>query len=239
MPLAAIPIHLKQNKSERLHLVDDQDLPREKLKNFGARFLTDSELLAIILRTGTTDKHVLDLSKEVIKDAGSLGLLFRKNWKELSRIKGIGQVKAITLEAVFELTRRADKINIADRPQFNSAKEISNFFIPMLRDQIVESIYVVSCDVSLRLLSYKEVSIGTTNSATFDVTVAIKEVVLQNAYNVFLVHNHPSGNQSASQSDIAMTKRFKEACTLIGVQLTDHVIVCGNNYFSFSEANMI
>jgi DNA repair protein RadC len=221
--------------SIRLKELPNDELPREKLKKFGPQHLTDSELLAIVLRTGSSKMNVLELSRLLVTESLGLPLLFRKKWKELARISGIGPVKAITLEAVFELSRRAATMPIHERPQFKNPHAIAKYFIPFLRDQDHESFYVASFDNQLRLLAYKQISYGLKNSVMVDITTVIKELVLNNASQAVIMHNHPSGALYASEPDKFITKRLKKACDLVGILLVDHLIIVGNDYVSLNE----
>lgn len=230
-PLKLVQTHLDPIKKDYL----SDEMPREKLKRFGAKYLTDAELLAIILRTGTANKHVLDLSRELIAQSNGLTLLTRKNWSDLARIQGIGQVKALTLEAVFELARRSSLSEIGDRPTFDCAKSVADYFRPFTRDLSVESFFVISCDSSLKLVAYKEMTTGLKGSVIVDITASIKELILNNTNRAFILHNHPTGNRNPSEADINLTAKFSKACELVGIQLIDHVIVCGNDYISLSE----
>jgi len=219
----------------RLKELPTDEQSREKLQRFGPEALTDAELLAIILRTGTKKLNVLDLSKKLLADSLGLPLLFRKKWRELANYPGIGPVKAITLEAVFELSRRSHTMSINNRMQFSESKSVADYFRPLLRDEDHENFYVVGCDNQLKMLFHKKLAKGQKNSVSVDLTTLVKELILGNASNAFILHNHPSGASTASEPDKVLTRRVRQACDLVGIKLLDHIIIFGNDYRSMAD----
>lgn len=216
-----------------------QEQPREKLMNFGPKSLTDAELLAILLRTGSTKMNVLDTSRHLLKKHGGLLFLFRKSWQELAKITGIGPIKALTLEAAFELGRRVQQINLSERPQFRSPASVAEFFIPLMRDSNIELFYVLCVDSQNRLITYKKIAEGTKTGCGLDIADIIKEAILANAPQIFILHNHPSGALKASQADLILTKRVQSAATVMGIKVLDHIIIAGNDFLSFSHSDLL
>ncbi len=217
------------------------DRPREKLLLRGSHSLTDSELLAILLRKGYKGKSVLTLSKELLKkNNNNLSLLATKTVSELKRETGIGNDKAATLAAAFELSRR---LNNSERFRTNkkitSPKDIANFFVPLLRDEMKEKFFVVCLSSANRIIKYEEISTGDLNSSVVHPREVFKVAIDNLSASIILIHNHPSGNCKPSREDISLTKKFVEAGKLLGIQVIDHIIVAGNNFTSFVEKGLI
>lgn len=216
-----------------------QEQPREKLMSLGPKSLTDAELLAILLRTGSTKMNVLDTSRHLLKQHGGLLFLYRKNWQELAKIIGIGPIKALTLEAAFELGRRVQQKNLSERSQFASPASVAEFFIPLMRDSAIELFYVLCVDNQNRMITYKKVAEGTKSACGVDVADILKEPILSNAPGIFILHNHPSGALKASQADIVLTKRVQSAAKVMGIKVLDHIIIAGNEYLSFAHEDLL
>lgn len=218
--------------------IPQQELPREKLISHGPLALTEAELLAILLRTGTKNLHVIDTAKHLLKQAGGLSFLMRKTWKELSNMPGIGKVKAITLISAFELARRADHINHTQRISFQEPKSIANYYRPRLRDESQEVFIACYVDNSNKKVFDFEVSKGTPTQTIIDTNRILKQALLHEAQGIFLIHNHPSGNSKPSNHDIITTKRIQKGAELLNINLLDHIIIAGNNYSSLKSEGL-
>jgi DNA repair protein RadC len=214
-------------------LFDEQ--PREKLANYGPETLTDAELLAILLRSGTTEMNVLDTSRMLIENHGGFTKLARSNWKELCSIKGIGKVKALTLLAAFEIGRRMNADFGDEEIILTQPTAVYKFFGPRLRDLDKEVFIVAYLNNSKRLIGYDKVSIGSSNATIVDNSEIFRLAILNKAMSLVLVHNHPSGNTNPSQADIRLTKKLKDTGLLVGIPVVDHVIICGAKFYSFVE----
>ncbi len=217
------------------------DRPREKLLLRGAKSLTDSELIAILLRTGSKGTSVLNLAKELLKkNNDSLAMLATKSVAELKKEKGIGKDKAATLAAAFELSRRlsyADKLK--SKKKITSPQDAAEIFVPLLRDEMKEKFIVVCLNSANRIIKYEEISTGNLNSSLVHPREVFKVAIDNLAASLILVHNHPSGNPQPSSEDIKVTKKLIEAGNIFEIKIIDHLIVAGNNFTSFVEKGII
>ncbi|TNE72944.1 JAB domain-containing protein [bacterium] len=229
-----IPISLQTVKE-----LPSEEQPREKLMQFGAEYLTDAELLAILIRTGSKSRNVLDTSRFILQKSNNLEGLFKKSWKELSTIPGIGSVKAVTLEAAFELSRRIQRSGSKIKQQMNSPEAIGERYISKLRDLTYEAFIVVTLDSQLRIISEKQLTAGNLSGTTIDIQRIVKEALFDSARSVVVIHNHPGGNQNPSQADKVITKRIHQALKLFEIDLIDHLIIAGNSYVSLSSLGLM
>lgn len=217
--------------------VDDR--PREKLILRGAQSLSDAELISILLRTGTRGKSVIEVAQVLLQDK-SLASLASNSVESFTRQIGIGKDKAATLVAAFELSRR---IKASDKwysnKKITSPKDIADIFIPLLRDEVKEKFLVVCLNSSNQIIKFEIISIGNLNSSIVHPREVFKLAIDNNSANIFLVHNHPSGNLEPSREDIAITKRLVEAGNIFDIKVLDHLIIAGDNYTSLVENRII
>ena len=223
----------------------NQDLPYEKFLRFGAENLTESELLAIIIRTGTKDENAQVLAKKVLSLAkypkcGLLGL-YDLSVDDLMKIKGIGPVKAVKLKCITELSMRIVNSGQEQGICFRDASEVAAYFMEKLIHRNTECVMLVCLDGKGQLLSEQRLSEGSVKMSLVSPREIFMEAVRQNAVNIILVHNHPSGDMMPSKEDIMITDRMAKICTMVGIPLIDHVIVGDDNhsYFSFKEKGMV
>ncbi len=200
-----------------------ENRPRERVLSSGIESLSDSEVLALILQKGCGSNSVIDVSNELIMKYG-LNTLSELSIEELKEIKGIGLVKAISLKASFEITKRVNSGKIIG-VTLNSSSDVINYYSEKLKDLKQEHFYVVFLDVQKRVTGEKLLFIGTLNGAIVHPREVFKEAIKRSAHSVILVHNHPSGDKEMSIEDEAITKNLKEVGELVGVQVLDHLIV--------------
>ncbi|NPA32002.1 MAG: JAB domain-containing protein [Aquificae bacterium] len=208
--------------------------PREKLLKHGAQTLSDEELLAVVLGSGTRGTDVLKLSKELI----SMGWdkLEKLKVEELLKVKGLGLVKALQIKALLELSRR---INRAKRGTFiRNPKEALDFLIDKFNER-KESLIALYLDLSNRLLDYETVAVGNVNTVFAKPKDILFKAVKLSANGIIVAHNHPQGDAKPSEEDLNFTQRLKKACELLGFELLDHIIVAPGNYFSFREEGLL
>ncbi|MCH8556954.1 MAG: DNA repair protein RadC [Balneolia bacterium] len=218
-------------------LPDEQ--PREKLMKYGSDVLTDSELLAILLRSGTKGMNVMETSRHLLETNKGLHRLVRCDWQEISRIKGIGKVKAITLMAAFELARRLNQDTGGDKVTLHQPDQVYGYFGPMMRD-LKKEIFIVAYLNSAKVLTgYDRISVGGTNATIVDPPEVLRKSVMNHAHGIILLHNHPSGNTTPSRSDISLTQRLVEGGRMMGIQVLDHIIVAGFKYTSMRDKGII
>ena len=219
--------------------VCNQNLPYEKFSQLGPQSLTESELLAIILRTGTRDKNALQLAEEVLHLSkypreGLLGL-YDMSLEELMAIKGIGMVKAIQLKCLTELTMRMSMSCAKSRLCFKNPSTVADYFMEKLRHLDTECVILVSLDAKGELLREKKLSDGSVRMSMISPREIFLEALKNKAVNVILVHNHPSGDPTPSRADIKMTQIVHEMGEMMDIPLLDHIIIGDNQYTSFRE----
>ncbi|HKJ30384.1 MAG TPA: DNA repair protein RadC [Balneolales bacterium] len=219
-------------KKRRVKDLSADEQPREKLLRYGAESLSNSELLAILLRTGSGKMNVLDTSRALIDHFGGISNLSRKSWQELKVIPGIAKVKALTLEAVFELSRRLQVAKMGERITLKCPEDVNNFFGPKLRDLRKEHFIVAFLNAAKILTGYKRISIGGVTATIVDPAEVMKQAIMNDAHSIIVLHNHPSGNTKPSRADIQLTKRLVNSGKLLGISVEDHVIVAGYEFTS-------
>ena len=213
--------------------------PYEKFKELGPNALSNEELLAIILRTGTCNKPALKVAEEVLdtKDAyqGKLMGLYHKSLKELMEIDGIGEVKAIKLKCLTELSLRMAKERLENRVVFTNPSDIAEYYMETCRHLEVEKVFLLCLDNQLRLIKEYELSKGTINTSLISPREVFIEALNAKAVYILLIHNHPSGNPSPSKADIQITLKVLEAGKIIDIKLLDHIIIGDHSYVSLKE----
>jgi DNA repair protein RadC len=201
-----------------------EDRPRERLLSQGANALRTAELLAILLRTGTTERPVIELAEFLLTHFGSLEALSRAPVGELARIKGIGQAKAIGLKAAFALAARLARSEAESR-KVEGAEDVVRLLGEEMRLLDYESLRVLCLNTQHRLLAVEEVTRGTLNESLFHPREAFRPALARQAFAVIFVHNHPSGDPRPSGADLQVTRRMKEAGELLQITVLDHVIL--------------
>lgn len=234
-----------ENKLENLSFNswNEEDKPREKLLQKGKHALTDAELIAILLRTGTKNLNVLELSKILLSDVNNdLNELGKKSVKELlaqKKFRGLGETKAITLLAALELGRRRQKAEAVERKKIICSRDAFEIFQTIINNTNEEQFALLLVNQANKLIGTEIVSLGGRTYTVADPRIIFKSALLANATSIFLGHNHPSGNTKPSQADITLTNKIKEAGKLLEIQLLDHIIVTDTAYFSFADEGMI
>lgn len=218
-----------------------EDLPYEKFEQLGPSSLTDSELLAIIIRTGTKSMTAVELGRKIIQlgnDCGQgKGILSLEHLtlQELMAIKGIGKVKAIRLKCVAELSKRISKQSFAATISFQSPATIAGYYMEQLRHLEEEQIILIMTDNKNNLLNDMVISKGTVNMSIISPREIFLSAIKNRAVYILLVHNHPSGDPTPSKADIELTGRIYNAGKLLNIPLVDHVIIGDNTYNSLKE----
>lgn len=211
------------------------DRPRERIKNVGSSFLTSSELLAIVLRSGGINNSVTSLSNRLIKEFGSLENILRADYERLLAIPNLGEAKVSTLKAINEICLR---IKFSKNETSSLIKEPKDVFDLMLKDLIdkdKEYLYLLSLDSRLRLISKDLISIGTVNTTLIHAREVFKKAISNSAVSIILVHNHPSNDATPSDADIEITKKLYTAGKLLGILVLDHVVIVEESYTSIKS----
>ncbi len=227
--------------SQRLTIKDlpTNERPRERLAKYGAESLSNSELLAIILRSGVKGDTAIDVANRLLKQYdGQLREILSADLKELESIKGVGFTKAIQIKASFELAKRIFETDI-EHQQVVFPQDVVNIMLPKLKFEKQEKLYILLLTGKNYLLSKKLVAIGGIDYNTFKPKEVLHIAVKYNASSIILVHNHPSGDPSPSKQDIEITRKIIDAGKIIGISVRDHIIIGDGKYTSLKEAGEI
>jgi len=217
-----------------------EEQPRERLMKYGPQALATSELIAILLRSGTKTATAVDVARNLLLDTkGHLRELASRDWRALEKVHGIGSVKAVTLVAALELGRRRGQESDIERPTIRTAQAAFQILGPQLADLRHEESWVLLLNTACRLIGTEKLSSGGVDGTVVDVRKLMAMALRFNASSFVLAHNHPSGNLSPSQSDISLTRNLVSAGKILNIQLLDHLIIGGHKYYSFSDENML
>lgn len=230
----------------RLREIAVAERPQERLEKHGASALSDTELLAMLLRSGTRGHDVLTLASRLIKDAGSLGALIQWQPADFQKLHGIGRVKALQLLAVMEVARRVIGQQAGVEPLLDRAKLVFEHLQPIVVGLEVEKFWVLCLNRKNRLIKCVEVTSGTATAALAHPREVYRAAIREAASAVICAHNHPSGDPAPSAPDLHVTRQLREASRAVEIELIDHVIIgrpgtdpLGRGYFSFREAGML
>ncbi|HWC53043.1 MAG TPA: DNA repair protein RadC [Chitinophagaceae bacterium] len=216
------------------------DRPREKLLSLGAEALSHSELLAILIHNGTREKSAVDLAKEVLKlGKDNLNELGKLSVKELMKIKGIGQAKAVTIAAALELGRRRQVSSALEKQAITSSDQIARYLRPRLKDYRHEVFAVLFLNRANKINHFQIVSEGGITGTVADPRIILRMALEENAVNIVLCHNHPSGSLKPSRADEELTQKIKEAAGFFDITVLDHIIVSEDGYFSFADEGLL
>ena len=217
-----------------------EDRPREKLLLKGTSALSDAELVAILIGSGTPKLSAVELSKKILLlGNNNLNELARLSVKDLIKIKGIGEAKAITIVAALELGRRRKEQDPEEKPKITSSKDAFDLLKGEMMDLPKEEFWVLLMNRANRVIKKKRVSEGGVSGTVADRKIIFKLALEELASGIIVAHNHPSGNLQASQSDIDLTKKLREAGKFLEIQLLDHIIIANQKYLSFADEGMI
>jgi DNA repair protein RadC len=208
--------------------------PREKLLFFGSESLSDQELLAILLRTGTKEKSALDLAQELLL-AGGFIYLTQVSMEELKGRKGIGLAKAAQLKAAVEIGRRLSRREMGVKPVIQTPVEAANLLMGEMSYLDREHFKVINLNTKNQVMVIEEVSVGSLNASLVHPREVFKLPIKRSAARLILVHNHPSGDVQPSREDVALTERLCQAGTLLGIEILDHLIIGHNTFLSMKE----
>lgn len=206
----------------------------------GASALTDAELLAILISSGTRERSALDLGKDILAQAhNNLRELGRLSLKELQQTKGIGEARAITIAAAMELGRRRQMAEGLERPTIRSSKDAAQIVMPMLQDLNHEAMCAIYLNQTAKVIKAEMVSSGGLTGTVADIRIILKNALLCNSNQLILAHNHPSGSKTPSHADIQITRKLSESALLMDMKLLDHIIIAGNDYYSMGDEGLV
>ncbi len=218
----------------------EEDRPREKMLRLGAEGLTNAELLAILIGSGTPKETSVGLMQRVLNDCNdNLNTLGKLSVRQLCNYRGIGMAKAITILAACELGKRRQSEDAEKRKDLSSAQFIYDYMLPKMQDLDTEEAWILLMNQRYRLIKAERISHGGITETAVDVRIILREALLNNATVVALCHNHPSGNPKPSRDDDQLTSRVKSACETMRIAFLDHLIVTDGNYYSYREQGKI
>jgi len=230
------------NQTYTIKELTKEERPYEKCEAYGASSLSNIELLAVLLRTGTKGGNSLDLAKQLLYSSESEGgILGIRQWtyQQLVKIKGIGRVKAIQILCLSELTRRLAKAEALEGLNFSKPSTIAEYYMEDMRHKQQEHLKLLMLNTKSRLIGEADISKGTVNTALISPRELFVEALQKNAVYIIMLHNHPSGDPTPSKEDIMVTGRVKESGKLIGIELLDHIIIGNNCYISLLEKGLM
>lgn len=219
--------------------IPEQERPRERLEKFGAEILSNVELLAIILRSGTRNDSAMTLASKLLKNGPGLKCLYESSFEELKSIKGIGSAKASQIKAALELGRRLKTFKGEDKIYIKTPEDAALLVMEDMRYLRKECLKIILLNIKNMVISVKDVSVGSINSSIVHPREIFVEAIKTSSASIIICHNHPSGDPAPSQEDINITKRIYEAGRIIGIDLIDHIVIGDGRYISLKERNLI
>jgi DNA repair protein RadC len=218
----------------------EDDQPREKMIAKGKAALSDAELIAIMIGSGTVGENAIDLSKRMLQSVNNdLSELGRSSIKDLMKFKGIGEAKAITIVAALELGRRRQFSDMLERNIVSCSRDIYDAMLPLMIDLKHEEFWILLMNQANHIVGKSLISKGGVSGTVVDSKMVFKPALDVLASGIILVHNHPSGNLKPSQQDIDLTRKLAQAGRLLDITVHDHVIITNGNYYSFADMGMI
>lgn len=214
----------------------ESERPYERFRRLGAQALTDAELLAIILKCGTRNVTSLDLARKLLSRChGNLLNLYELSYEELLMLDGIGMVKAIQLKAVAELSSRIAKTNSSYRLRLDNPESVAIYYMEDLRHKKYEEMWAAFFDAKCHFVGDSRISEGSADKAAVSASRLFREALNRPTAQMILLHNHPSGDPRPSEADLALTERLAEGAKLLGLRVSDHIVIGDNRYYSFLE----
>lgn len=230
---------MEQNSSFPIKQWAEDDKPREKLMLKGKQVLSDAELLAILIGSGSRNESAVDLSKRILSSVSNLKALGRLTLKQLTEFKGIGEAKGITILAAMELGRRRGSEEEVELKKITSSKSAFDIMHPIIGDLMHEEFWVLYLNNSNKVIYKSQLSKGGITGTVVDIRIVFKTAFEQNATSIILCHNHPSGTLVASDADKQITKKLKEAGKMLEINILDHLIVTSSSYMSFADEGIL
>ena len=217
----------------------NEERPREKIQQAGPEALSNSELLAILLRTGNTSESAVHLAERIISGSGGLRALPELTLEEMQFFSGVGPAKAVQIKAALELGRRIAAAGMGDNTAITSPGAVADLFMEELRYKKKEFFKLLLLNTKNKIISREEISVGSLNASIVHPREIFVHPLRKSAASVILVHNHPSGDPTPSQEDLSVTKRLVEGGNILGIDVKDHIIIGDGCYISFKEKGLI
>lgn len=221
----------------------NNDLPYERYRKFGIENLSETDLLALVLRSGTKDKNVYEMSDELYSldpfiKHGMSGLLYIDE-NDIKSVKGIGDIKCCQIMCISEISKRIQASKVFERLSFNKPSVIADYYMERFRSLDRENVLVVYLDSKLRLIKDEILTVGTINTSIVSPREVFVRAFRNNAVSIMLMHNHPSGDPEPSKNDFDVTRRIRESGNLVDIPLIDHIIIGDRKYYSMKEHGLI
>lgn len=218
----------------------EEDRPREKMERLGAQALSDAELLAILIGSGSPKEDAVSLMKRILNDChNNLNTLGKMSIHDLCGYNGVGPAKAITIMAACELGKRRQRETPEERPDLSTATRIYNHMHPVMQDMDTEEFWLLLMNQNYRLIKKLCIAHGGISEVTVDIRILMREAVVNNATIMAVCHNHPSGSIRPSQADNDLTESIRQACKVMRIKFLDHVIIADGHYYSYKEEGKI
>lgn len=231
---------MEENIGFTLKQLAEEDRPREKLQLKGRQSLTNAELMAILIGSGSIKESALELSRRILlyykNDLNALGIL---GVTDFTKFSGIGPAKAITIIAALEFGRRRNLATAETKTQVKTSRDIFDTMYPLISDLPYEEFWVLHLNKGNRIIDKEKISLGGISGTVVDVKIILKSALLKLSSSLILIHNHPSGNLQPSEADISITKKLKTAATLVEINVLDHLIIGDKDYYSFADSGII
>lgn len=213
--------------------------PRERLLHHGPSAVSSAELLAIQIRTGTTERSALGLGELLLSRFGGLRGVACAGIEQMGRVKGLGDAKAVQIASAFELGRRLAALSDEERPAIRSPQDVANLLMPEMRDLKKECLKSLLLDTKNRVLKILTVSVGILDSSLVHPREVFKDAIVASSAAIIVAHNHPSGDPAPSPEDRRVTERLAECGSLLGIELLDHIIIGDNRFVSLKERGVL
>ncbi len=225
----------QDKKSFTIHDLPVAERPRERLQKYGAESLSAQEIITVLLGRGISGESVMLTAQRLLQKFEGPGGIAAASVEELSQVKGIGLAKACQLKAAFELARRVESGENAERPLIKTPEDVARLATSRLKEKKKEYFLAIMLDTKSRLIKLADISIGSLDSSLVHPREAFREVISSCAASVIFVHNHPSGDATPSDDDIKLTRRLAQAGKIIGIEVLDHVIIGGDRFLSLKR----
>lgn len=217
-----------------------EDRPREKLLSKGIQSLSDSELIALLIGSGTKKVSAVDLARQILKTANnSINKLAKFSVADLKKHKGIGEARAISIVAALELGKRRNSDDTKEQVKITCSQDAFHMLFPVLADLPHEEFWVLFLNRSNKVMNKQKISQGGITGTVTDIRMILKTALETLSTSIILCHNHPSSNPQPSEADINITRKLKESSAVMDIALLDHIIIAGNGYFSFADENLL
>ncbi|RKP54241.1 JAB domain-containing protein [Cohnella endophytica] len=224
-----------EQRSFRLRELPSEERPRERMQQYGPESLSHAELLAILLRTGSSRESAVHLAQRILNECGGLRKLAESKWEELTHIHGIGPAKALQLQASIELGRRVARSNLPEMAKISCPQDAADLLMEDLRHHKEEHFVCLFMNSKNQVVGRQTLSIGSLNASIVHPREVFRAAIRRSSASILCAHNHPSGDPTPSPEDVQLTKRLGEAGKLIGIELLDHLVIGDNRFISLKE----